>query len=162
MAIFSERIQRHIKQSEGGYVNHPNDPGGETNFGISKRAYPHLDIKALTWTDAVAIYRRDYWEPLNISGLRDQSLADNVVDTAINMGLSAARSLLQQAARVKVDLIIGPITIAAANADPDTAQRFADLRITRYHELAEKNPKLRVFLKGWIARAEYFRHRDVA
>src|SRR5574343_326744 len=47
---------------EGGYVFDPHDPGGETKFGISKRAYPALDIAALTLADAKAIYRRDYWD----------------------------------------------------------------------------------------------------
>ncbi len=160
MAIFSARIQRHIKASEGGYVNDPKDPGGETNFGISKRAYPNLDIRHLTWAQAVDIYRRDYWEAMKISGLIDQALADNVVDTAINMGKAAAAKLLQQAARVKEDGIIGPATIEAANRDPDTARRFGDLRITRYHKLVENNPNLAKFLKGWIARADQFRHPE--
>ena len=47
---------------EGGYTNNPADPGGETNYGISKRSYPQLDIKALTREQAVEIYRQDWWE----------------------------------------------------------------------------------------------------
>ena len=56
-----ERSLLHVIRWEGGYVNDPRDPGGETNLGISKRSYPHLDIKALTREDAEEIYRRDYW-----------------------------------------------------------------------------------------------------
>ena len=48
---------------EGGYVNNPADPGGETNWGISKRAFPQVDIKALTRDDAKALYRANYWDP---------------------------------------------------------------------------------------------------
>jgi lysozyme family protein len=49
---------------EGGYVNNPADPGGETNWGISKRSYPQVDIKALTQQQAKWIYQRDFWDPL--------------------------------------------------------------------------------------------------
>ena len=55
---FINRILGH----EGGYVNDPQDPGGETNWGISKRSYPGEDIKNLTLDQAAAIYRRDYWD----------------------------------------------------------------------------------------------------
>ena len=58
------RCIRHILNEEGGYVNHAKDPGGETKYGISKRAYPHLDINNLTLDEAEAIYRLDYWEPV--------------------------------------------------------------------------------------------------
>ena len=56
-----DRAFRFLIGEEGGYVNDPADPGGETKFGISKRAYPQLDIKSLTLDQAKAIYRRDYW-----------------------------------------------------------------------------------------------------
>ncbi len=52
---------RIILAHEGGYVNHPADPGGETNMGISKRSYPDLDIKNLTVAMAKEIYFRDFW-----------------------------------------------------------------------------------------------------
>ncbi len=57
-----EKAMTFIFKWEGGYVNDGNDPGGETNFGISKRAYPNLDIKNLTKDEAKQIYYRDYWE----------------------------------------------------------------------------------------------------
>ncbi|MFS8082999.1 MAG: glycosyl hydrolase 108 family protein, partial [Ginsengibacter sp.] len=49
---------------EGGYVNNPADPGGETQWGISKRAFPDVDIKALTRDAAKALYKAHYWDPL--------------------------------------------------------------------------------------------------
>jgi len=56
-----ERVGRSILRHEGGYVNNPNDPGGETKYGISKRSYPNVDIKNLTPEQALEIYHRDFW-----------------------------------------------------------------------------------------------------
>ena len=56
---------------EGEYSNDPSDPGGETKYGISKRAYPELDIKSLTKEDAARIYYRDYWQPLDCDSRPD-------------------------------------------------------------------------------------------
>ena len=83
--------------TEGGYVNNPADPGGETKFGISKRAYPHLDIGALELADAHAIYRRDYWDRLPGDSLAPP-LALLAFDAAVNNGLGRARQWLAAAA----------------------------------------------------------------
>lgn len=96
---------------EGGWVNDPNDAGGETNFGISKRAYPALDIKSLTIDDAKAIYKRDYWMAISADQL-PENLAFAVFDTAVNMGVTSAIRLLQITLGVEVDGKIGPKTIS--------------------------------------------------
>ena len=77
---------------EGGYSTNPADPGGETKWGISKRAYPDLDIAALTLEQAQGIYQRDYWEPLGCDAM-PWSTALLVFDCGVNMGLSVARLL---------------------------------------------------------------------
>lgn len=77
---------------EGGYVNDPHDPGGETKFGISKRAYPNLDIKNLTLEDAKAIYKRDYWDVMGCDAL-SWEMALIAFDAAVNQGVGAARSI---------------------------------------------------------------------
>uniref|UniRef100_UPI0039E582BF glycosyl hydrolase 108 family protein n=1 Tax=Klebsiella pneumoniae TaxID=573 RepID=UPI0039E582BF len=59
--MFDDLIGR-VLGHEGGYVNDPRDPGGETQFGISKRAYPNVDIKGLTRETAISIYKRDFWD----------------------------------------------------------------------------------------------------
>jgi lysozyme family protein len=74
---------------EAGYVNDPNDPGGETKFGISKRAYPQLDIPNLTLDQAKAIYLRDYWHLCKCDEL-PMDLALAVFDCAVNQGVSTA------------------------------------------------------------------------
>lgn len=78
---------------EGNYVSNPSDPGGETNWGISKRAFPDVDIANLTRDDAAALYKAHYWDPLtpfNLSGLY-KKLA---FESAINQGLSRVKPWL--------------------------------------------------------------------
>ena len=77
-----------VLQWEGGYVDHPDDPGGETNFGISKRAHPDVDIAALTRADAVEIYRREYWMP--VASTLSHPLSLVYFDTAVLHGPGAA------------------------------------------------------------------------
>ena len=69
---------------EGGYVNHPSDPGGATNFGISKRSYPGEDIAGMTLERAKTIYKRDFWGPAACDALPDAVRFD-VFDMAVNM-----------------------------------------------------------------------------
>ena len=84
---------------EGGYVNDPNDAGGETKYGISKRAYPNVDIKQLTLDEAKAIYLRDYWTHCACDTMPwERALC--VFDCAVNQGAGAARSLQVQSATV--------------------------------------------------------------
>lgn len=86
---------------EGGYVNHPKDPGGETKFGITKRSYPHLNIRDLTLDDARAIYRRDFWDRLQCDAL-PVAARFQVFDAAVNSGPgNAARSMPWGKARTR-------------------------------------------------------------
>lgn len=89
MADFEKAIQK-ILRSEGGYVNDPNDKGGETKYGISKRSYPNVDIKNLTLAGAKAIYKRDFWDKVGGDLINDQSIADLLVDSAVNEGVTPA------------------------------------------------------------------------
>lgn len=145
-ARFIDRVLSH----EGGYVHDPRDPGGETKFGISKRAYPTLDIAALTRDDAIAIYRRDYWEP--IAGDRlPPAVAFQVLDAAVNHGVGTAIRFLQRAAGVADDGTLGPVTLAAvAAAYPATlAVAVVAARLDFYTRLA----RFPDFGRGWVRRA---------
>lgn len=102
---------------EGGYVNNPADPGGETKFGISKRAYPKVDIKNMTLEGAKDIYRRDYWLAAQCDQY-DGAIGFQLFDMAVNSGLSAAAKTLQKAVGVAADGIIGAKTLAAIKAMP--------------------------------------------
>lgn len=74
---------------EGGYSNDPSDPGGETHWGISKLAYPMLDIRNLSRNGAVIIYKQDYWQPIGADAL-SQPMALCAFNAAVNVGVSRA------------------------------------------------------------------------
>src|SRR4051812_29003946 len=99
MSSFDQAIPTILKH-EGGYVNDTKDPGGETNWGISKRSYPQLDIKNLSREQAIYFYRRDWWNKYNYGAIHDQQVATKVFDIAVNMGASQAHKLLQRACNV--------------------------------------------------------------
>ncbi len=104
-----------ILAHEGGYVNDPKDPGGETKYGISKRAYPGLDIQLLTRQDAAKIYFKDYWQPIRGDSL-PFGVALVLFDMAVNAGKVRAIKTLQRVCGVKQDGKFGDQTLAAANA----------------------------------------------
>ena len=87
--MFRDYIER-VLSHEGGYVNDPRDPGGETRWGISKRSYPHVDIKRLTRDDAIAIYERDFWRRVQGDKLPRQ-FAFQALDAAVNHGIVHCR-----------------------------------------------------------------------
>jgi len=109
--------------NEGGYTDGKGDPGGETNWGISKRSYPLVDIKRLTRDEAKAIYLRDFWLRINADRLcatgRD-GVAFQVFDFAVNSGIETAVRYLQRALGVADDGHWGPRSQAAADAASET------------------------------------------
>jgi lysozyme family protein len=120
-----------ILKHEGGYVNNPNDPGGETKYGISKAAFPELDIKNLSLEEAAKIYRGKYWGPSCAETIKDPVLALLHFDTAVNMGVNAALHILQE---------------------HRTVDGYAIRRTGKYVSLCKNNPKLKAFLLGWVDR----------
>ncbi|MGH7091826.1 MAG: glycoside hydrolase family 108 protein [Stellaceae bacterium] len=132
---------------EGGFANEPDDPGGATRFGISKRAYPGLDIARLTLEDAKAIYRRDYWEA-HRCGAMPWRWALAAFDGAVNQG-AAAILLLQRALGLAEDGVVGPETLRlAAEANDDAFAEFLALRAERYAATAG----FARFGRGWLKR----------
>jgi len=151
MARFDLAIDKTL-QWEGGYSAGEHDPGGETNFGISARSYPDLNIKALTCEDAIAIYKRDFWR---YDAILDQPLASKLFDMAVNVGSLQAHRLIQRALGLPADGICGPQIIEAINAcDPD--QLLLELRATLaefYCRLVMRKPSQKKWLRGWLRRA---------
>jgi lysozyme family protein len=134
---------------EGGYVNDPRDPGGETKYGISKRAYPDVDIKGLTADQAAAIYLRDYWNRARCSEL-PPPVAFQVFDTAVNSGIGQSIRFLQRAVGVADDGQVGQLTLnAVRRLDPEVVvARFNGQRLDFMTKLSTWD----VFGKGWARR----------
>jgi lysozyme family protein len=135
---------------EGGYCYDSHDPGGETKYGITQRAYPDVDIAALTEDVARAIYYADYWLPIRGDEL-PAPVAYCVGDMAVNAGVPTAVHQLQEALKIRADGIVGPETIAAAyRADTRSLlEALTEARIEYYMAL----PTFERFGKGWVNRA---------
>lgn len=103
--------------NEGGYVNNPHDKGGKTKYGISKAAYPNVDIENLTLEQAKGIYKKDYWNRCKCDSLPD-ALSVAVFDFAVNSGVKKAIKYLQLSLGVTADGIIGSQTLGACNRLP--------------------------------------------
>lgn len=150
-----------ILSKEGGFQDDKDDKGNwtggdigkgilkGTKFGISAAAYPDLNIKALKRSEAVVIYRRDYWEKLRAEQLPD-SLRLTVFDMAVNAGISRAVKLLQQTCKVEEDGILGPVTISQAQFIGLAA--YTKTRKDYYKKITVEDPKKLKYLDGWINR----------
>lgn len=138
-----------ILGSEGGYSNHPEDPGGETKYGITKRDYPDLDIKNLTVEQAKRIYRSNYWDTVRGDFLPSH-VATLVFDSAVNQGPGRAIRFMQKALKVDADGVIGPKTIKAAQSiDPEEfTVKFMAERALHYASLST----FPTFGRGWMRR----------
>jgi lysozyme family protein len=146
---FNDLIDYIIDAHEGGLVDHKDDPGGLTKYGISQRAFPELDIRGLTKEQAKEIYRLHYWQKIRGEELPGQ-LKLITLDAAINQGVDRAAKLLQKACGVKVDGIIGPKTLEALKTTQSmfVLSKYAELRLLHYQGL----PTWGVFGKGWSRR----------
>jgi lysozyme family protein len=148
MSDFDRAFEKVIGH-EGGYVNHPKDPGGETKFGITKRTYPSEDIKGMTLERAKAIYKRDFWDKVRGDSL-PWPVSFNVFDGAVNSGVGQSAKWLQRAVGTTDDGKIGPITLGAVNADdPDVVSaRFNGHRL----QFMTDRDTWSAFGKGWSRR----------
>lgn len=143
-----DRAVELILKHEGGYVNDPDDPGGETNFGISKRSYPNENIKDLTRDRAKMLYKRDYWDRVRGDEL-PWPLAVIAFDMAVNAGVGTSIKLLQESLGVTVDGALGPVTLQKAQAAGRAAVvKYSRLRIVRYSAM----PGWGKFGKAWTQR----------
>jgi len=155
MKVTFDEIIGTVLHHEGGYVNDPTDPGGETNYGVSKRAYPDVDIKNLTEDGAKDIYRRDYWDK-NHCGDLPEDLRHVYFDMCINMGAGRAVKIMQKTANakganLKIDGGMGPKTIGAIqNVELNRVRAY---RVKYYATLVERKPDLEKFYYGWFKRS---------
>lgn len=162
MSKFSTFITRIIGH-EGGYTADPQDSGNwtggvigkgqlkGTKFGIAANTYADLDIKNLTQAQAIAIYERDFWKKPKLDQL-PPAVGFQVLDASINHGAKRAVQFLQRAVGVGDDGMIGPKTIAAAQAANHKA--VIDSILAQREQLYRQHAKFARFGKGWLARLE--------
>lgn len=146
--MFEKALDFVLKQ-EGGYNNDPNDPGKETNLGISKSVYPDEDIKNMKLARATFLYRTDYWDKCRCGEL-PIGVDLIVFDIAVNQGPYVAIRLLQLALNITVDGIIGPNTLMTANRfKAGLARELTVRRLVRYGNTKNYN----IYGLGWTRRA---------
>ena len=155
MLVEFDDIIEVVLHHEGGYVNDPDDPGGETNFGIAKRSHPDVDIANLTKEGAKEIYKEHYWDKNKVESLSEE-LRHIYFDMCVNQGRGRAVKILQKAANAKgADLVVdggmGPKSIAAMEGVE--LQRVRAYRVKYYADLVTRKPDLEKFYFGWFRRA---------
>jgi len=167
VSSFLEAIQI-VLQHEGGYIEHPDDPAGATNWGISLRfaqsmnpLFEKKDIKQMSRQDAINIYYDGFWEPNRYEEIKCDIIATKVFDACVNMGAYEANKIIQKScnrigSNLKIDGICGTNTITVVN-DLNCVALLINIRIMMkefYQELA-KNKGQQVFIGGWLKRADW-------
>ncbi len=143
----------------GGYTNDPEDPGGETKWGVSKKAFPHEDIKNLTKDRAKQIAYLNYWIPSSCDKLTSLNLSLTAIatfDAAYNCGAATAKKFIQRYLGITDDGIIGMNTISKLlmQTDLKIVDGILEERKKHYASLIEENLKLNKFKNGWNNRVE--------
>ena len=165
----SSKLVPFILSKEGGYVNDKDDSGGATNFGITLATWRKVgydkngdgvinekDIKLLTEDDFNRVFKRNYWDACKADQIKDQSVANLLVDFAYNSGVARVSKVIQKIVGVTADGISWSKTINAINNYPrGQRQLFATLRQRRINYLngiVIANPTQKKFYNGWMNR----------
>lgn len=173
MADFEKAFPLLIRH-EGGYVNDPDDPGGETYRGITRRMFGKwegwtlvdmarsrpgfpgsLDRDNGLQEMVMEFYRIQFWERMQGDRIIDQEVAFALFDFGVNAGLGTSVSLAQMVIGAKSDGVIGPKSLEALNSfDPDHfLAAFTVAKIARYVSIVKKRPSSQKYFYGWVRRA---------
>jgi lysozyme family protein len=152
---------------EGGFVNHPSDPGGMTNLGVTKAvldAYrgtvsTEAQMRALTAVEVAPIYKKNYWDKAKCDDL-PSGVDWSVMDWGVNSGTSRAAKALQRIIGVTADGGIGPMSLqAVANFEPrEIVDKMYSVRQRFYEELST----FATFGKGWTRRNKETHEQAIA
>lgn len=148
-----------VLESEGGFVNHPKDPGGVTNLGVTKKVYEAWvgrpvsvqEMRELTVEQAAPLYKKEYWDRVKGDDLPDGT--DLLLfDFAVNAGVSRSVRLAQKVVGTTADGVIGPMTLKAINGydNHDFIKDFTDRKLAYYRRLKHYP----TFGKGWERRSQ--------
>ena len=155
-----EKCLEIILHHEGGYVNHPKDPGGETNLGVTKRVYEEWggtkDMKDLTVEDVAPIYKKNYWDRVKGDDLPN-GLDLCIFDFAVNAGPGRAAKMIQKMIGVTVDGGIGPNTLRALGLYEEEVGGVAEviLEYQKQRQLYyESLSTFDTFGRGWTRRVD--------
>ncbi len=153
---FTECIAR-LLEHEGGFVNHPDDPGGITNHGVTKKVYEEWverevseqEMRDLTHEDVAPVYKNNYWDRLRADDL-PSGVDWSCFDWGVNSGTSRAAKALQRIVGVEQDGGIGPMTLqAVAEVEPtEIIEQMHHMRDKFYRDLSTFD----TFGRGWIRR----------
>ena len=156
-----------VLEHEGGYVNHPDDPGGRTNMGITQKVYEEYlnrpvteeEMKNIKIEDVQTIYKTNYWDKVKGDNL-PSGVDFCVFDWAVNSGVSRASKALQKIVGVKEDGVIGPVTIKKTfeHNSGSIITSFAEKREDFYKKLKTFD----TFGKGWLVRNNKTRSLSLA
>ena len=160
-----EMLVSDLIEREGGFVNHPDDTGGATNMGITLLTLSNWrnwdcttdDIENLTYEEASDIYLSEYWDEPKLSNLNVELVVlEMLFDAAVHHGPARSIKLLQKAAGVTTDGVIGPQTRAAVNQiDPvKLAAYLIAARVAYIGSIITASPKQAAFAAGWANRME--------
>ena len=157
-----EKALAKVLEHEGGYVNHPRDPGGMTNLGVTKRAWEEWvgrevsekEMRALTSAQVTPFYKRKYWDKVRGDEL-PEGVDYIVFDTAVNSGPGRAVKFLQECVGTTADGVIGPKTLAAVQTMGP--QKLIAAYAKKRLDFLAALPTWDAFGKGWSRRvAEVF------
>ena len=140
-----------IQEGGSAITNTKGDKGGFTKYGIAQASHPTLDIKNLTEEQAIKIYNKEYWTPAHCPDLKSE-LQYIHFSCTVNCGVGAAAKILQKAAKVNADGVIGAETLNAAKNV--TIQEYAIEWSNRYNEIIERDATQAKWQKGWQNRID--------
>jgi lysozyme family protein len=148
-----------VLHHEGGYVDHPKDPGGATNYGITKKVYETFlgrpctkqEVKDMKLGEVAEIYRRKYWDKVRGDDLPN-GLDWCVFDFAVNAGVSRASKVLQGFLKTSVDGIIGSGTLEAIESYPTTIKGVIEVYTAQRSSFYRTLSTYDTFGKGWDKR----------
>lgn len=173
MANFNQAFDLMIAH-EGGYVNDPDDPGGETYKGVARKIHSgwlgwhivdllkkqsgfpaNLEKNAELQDEIVNFYRVNYWDKLNGDQITSQKIAQSIFDFGVNAGVATSAALAQMVVEIQPDGVLGKETVAKINVfDPEHfLAAFTVTKIARYVSICKKRPTSRKYFYGWVVRA---------
>lgn len=166
MADFS-KFTPILYELEKGYSEHPNDMGGATKDGITLATFRQFygkdktkeDLKDMTTHQWMHIMKSEFWDKCLADDIKDQALADIIVDWKVNSGMVAIRKI-QMILSIIADGIFGKQTLAAVNSQnpKELFDRIVAARKQFYTDIVKRNPSQKVFMNGWMNRLSKFNY----